>query len=177
MAYNLRGGRRCVEFIASGQVSCEWELGYGGVYSNYCNLLCNLNYYDLVVGPGSCAALLASGSHSCANDFAPGMQYGFGGEITEGYCDFECGFCPSTYTAPQPGCQAFDAWDVVAGNSTCAAQLASGEYTCAEHFGIDDSLPGYCNLACQHNFLEHPQVYVTAGANPIDTQVRPCACP
>jgi hypothetical protein len=129
------------------------------VYANYCNLFCNINYYDISFGAGSCATLLAGGL-SCADNFAPGMQYGIGGANTEGYCDFACGYCPATYTAPEPGCEAFDLWDRTQGASTCAVQMATGAYSCAEHFGVDDSLTGYCNLACQHNFLEHPQVYV-----------------
>ena len=44
------------------------------------------NYYDDIMGSSECALLLASGTLTCHDNFAPGHDY-------FGYCDFACEFC------------------------------------------------------------------------------------
>eukprot|EP01047_Picozoa_sp_COSAG01_P069435 COSAG01_NODE_10272_length_2204_cov_1.907363_1_plen_578_part_10 len=162
---------------AGGAGDCEFELGKGGRYAGYCNLYCNHNKYDVTpnlqgsngqIFP-SCAALLAAG-YSCTAHFGSGQQLGVGGVIqqgmapnTHGFCDFECGFCPRTYTPRQDDCWVSDKYDHTNGLGSCAALLAAGTYSCSAHFHSGRSFAGHCNLACELNLLEHPAAYVAAG--------------
>jgi hypothetical protein len=161
-----------------GAGDCEFELGKGGRYAGYCNLYCNHNKYDVtpnLAGSSgqvipSCAALLAIG-YGCTTHFGSGQQLGVGGVIqtgmtpnTHGLCDFECGFCPPTYTHRQDDCWVSDKYDNVNGLGSCAALLAAGTYSCNTHFHSGGSLAGHCNLACELNLLEHPAAYIAAGA-------------
>jgi hypothetical protein len=137
------GNGTCAMYIAQG-MTCSQHFSSGAQYAGYCDVLCG--YLRPPNAFGYCDA-------TC----------GFIANITnaQGSCDFACGFCNTTRIVQPPRCMVKDQLDKQIANGECAAGLAQGMYTCADtHVG--SSRHGQCNLACEMNFIEHPQAYSTA---------------
>eukprot|EP01047_Picozoa_sp_COSAG01_P021894 COSAG01_NODE_1284_length_10902_cov_45.724799_7_plen_996_part_01 len=152
----------CAALLAAG-LSCADHFSFGANYQAQCNLECEYDLYDSLRGMGQCQTVTHSSQLSCATHFGPGMQY-------EGYCDFTCGFCNRTAPPPPPAhttqCVTYDWLDSSRSNAahqahpgSCAYYIASGAYSCNEHFHGAGNHSGLCNLACELNLLEHPAAY------------------
>jgi hypothetical protein len=131
-------------------------------YAGQCSWTCGQNAYDGIYGEGSCAAALRTHPTRCHTQYARGAP-------REGQCDFACGFCSAADSAPAPlpppppprrSCATSDLMDQTTAPGSCSAHIFDGRVSCDVAAATTSAGVSPCNLACQHNVLEHPTAYV-----------------
>ena len=159
----------CATYIASG-LTCASAFCPTCDYAAYCDSTCESELGGCPVecqvstmgGTYSCQALVAAETFTCEELLA------------QDHCT-SCASCSVAPTPPPPvlvdvnstatvryvmNCDVTvtNGLDVESGAGSCAANIASGTYTCSD-FETGGVAEGYCNRECGVNLLEHPMVY------------------